>query len=120
MTELKRRSEAEALRYILQKIADFPYVGEQAAQQMQLMAKGALAIDADTHAQQTLRCDRCGSSGDIFMMCAGCQSPLTSTDHCVTRCEAASRDGVICPDDSCDIDDGVRQTVSSTERGGAK
>jgi len=52
MTELKRRSEADALRYVLQKIAEFPYVGEKAAQQMQLMAKGALAIDADAHAQR--------------------------------------------------------------------
>lgn len=46
MIELKRRSEAEALRYVLQKIAEFPYVGEKAAQQMQLMAKGALTLAA--------------------------------------------------------------------------
>lgn len=52
MTELKRRSETDALRYVLQKIAEFPYIGEKAAQQMQLMAKGALAIDADAHAQR--------------------------------------------------------------------
>jgi hypothetical protein len=30
-------------------------------------------------AQRAPRCGRCGSSGDVFMMCAGCQSPLTST-----------------------------------------
>lgn len=24
-----------------------------------------------------VRCDRCGSSGDVFMMCSGCQSPLS-------------------------------------------
>ncbi len=46
MTELKYRSEAEALRYVLRKIADFPYAGEQAAQQMQLMAQGALTLTA--------------------------------------------------------------------------
>jgi len=41
---LERRSEEDRLRYVLQKIADFPYIGEKAAQQMQLMAKGALAV----------------------------------------------------------------------------
>ena len=33
----------------------------------------------DARVPQMLRCDRCGSSGDVFMMCAGCQSPLAST-----------------------------------------
>jgi hypothetical protein len=32
-------------------------------------------------AQQHARCDRCGSSGDVFMLCAGCQSPIPSTSH---------------------------------------
>lgn len=41
--KLKTRSEAERLRYVLQKIADFPCGDEQMAQHMQLMARGALA-----------------------------------------------------------------------------
>lgn len=44
--ELRRRSEVDRLRYILRAIADFPYIGEKAAQQMQLMAKGALGTNA--------------------------------------------------------------------------
>jgi hypothetical protein len=28
--------------------------------------------------QADVRCARCGSSGDVFMMCAGCQSPLST------------------------------------------
>jgi len=50
MTDVKlaRRSEADRLRYVLQKIVDFPfpYVGGNAAYQMQLMAGGALALAA--------------------------------------------------------------------------
>jgi GAF domain-containing protein len=57
--ELQRRSEKDRLRYTLQKIeamglADFPYIGENAAQQMQLLAKGALAEQYDAHAQRAL------------------------------------------------------------------
>jgi hypothetical protein len=34
-------------------------------------------------AQCAPRCDKCGSAGDVFMLCSGCQSPLTSTErHC--------------------------------------
>lgn len=48
MTEvkLKHRSEEDRLLYVLQRIAEFPYVGEKAAQQMRLLAEGALAINA--------------------------------------------------------------------------
>lgn len=57
---LKRRGEADALRYVLQKIAEMPYGGPrgglawQQMQQMQLMARGALAIDTDVNAQYAL------------------------------------------------------------------
>lgn len=47
--ELRRRSEVDRLRYILRAIADFPYIGEKAAQQMQLMAKGALGTTAGVY-----------------------------------------------------------------------
>ena len=31
-------------------------------------------------------------------------------------CKASKADGVVCPDDSCDIDDGIRQTTASPTR----
>ncbi|HMH95867.1 MAG TPA: hypothetical protein VK577_04720 [Bradyrhizobium sp.] len=60
MIELKRRSEADRLRCVLQKIVDFPfpYVGGNAAYQMQLMAGGALALAA-TPAADIPPCPKC-------------------------------------------------------------
>ena len=49
--------------------------------QLEQMLKQGLdirVIEPPAALAATPRCDRCGSSGDVFMMCAGCQSPLAA------------------------------------------
>lgn len=59
-------------------------------------------------------CDKCGymTRNGAQCSCAPASAEPGETMHCQNGradvCRASQRDGVVCPDESCDIDDGVR------------
>jgi hypothetical protein len=53
----------------------------------------AMRARTGTHAQSSPRCDRCGSSGDTYVLCSGCGMPASppypvqsALTECASRC----------------------------------
>lgn len=87
--------------------------------------KGALTLGVRRDAVKTVDviCQDC--SGAMLAFCEddaiadwNTRQAASQGSACVTTCKAAARDGVTCPDDSCDIEDGVRPASQGRAGGG--